>query len=120
MQTVKSYEINIASVPEGYKIASIQAVYISANLKSYEINVASVPEGYKIKVAKRLIINIDLVSEVSFLYVLSDIIFYLQVPKYEDGNFVGPTILADVSSDMECYNVICHLSSPLCILIIFV
>ncbi|KAJ4734290.1 Methylmalonate-semialdehyde dehydrogenase [acylating] [Rhynchospora pubera] len=25
------------------------------------------------------------------------------VPKYEDGNFVGPTILADVSSDMECY-----------------
>ncbi|XP_078180943.1 aldehyde dehydrogenase 6B2 [Carex rostrata] len=26
------------------------------------------------------------------------------VPKYENGNFVGPTILADVASDMECYN----------------
>nr|CAD1818344.1 unnamed protein product [Ananas comosus var. bracteatus] len=25
------------------------------------------------------------------------------VPGYEDGNFVGPTILADVTSDMECY-----------------
>nr|AQM36715.2 aldehyde dehydrogenase [Crocus sativus]AWN56747.1 aldehyde dehydrogenase 6 [Crocus sativus]AWO14303.1 aldehyde dehydrogenase 6B2 [Crocus sativus] len=25
------------------------------------------------------------------------------VPGYKDGNFVGPTLLADVSSDMECY-----------------
>lgn len=25
------------------------------------------------------------------------------VPHFEDGNFVGPTILADVKSDMECY-----------------
>ncbi|KAI5448318.1 methylmalonate-semialdehyde dehydrogenase [acylating], mitochondrial isoform X1 [Lathyrus oleraceus] len=25
------------------------------------------------------------------------------VPGYESGNFIGPTILADVSSDMECY-----------------
>ncbi|XP_062187138.1 methylmalonate-semialdehyde dehydrogenase [acylating], mitochondrial-like [Phragmites australis] len=25
------------------------------------------------------------------------------VPNFEDGNFVGPTILADVKSDMECY-----------------
>ncbi|XP_077234091.1 aldehyde dehydrogenase 6B2 [Tasmannia lanceolata] len=25
------------------------------------------------------------------------------VPGYEDGNFVGPTILADVTSNMECY-----------------
>ncbi|KAJ1434895.1 Methylmalonate-semialdehyde dehydrogenase [Sesbania bispinosa] len=26
-----------------------------------------------------------------------------QVPKYESGNFIGPTILADVTADMECY-----------------
>jgi malonate-semialdehyde dehydrogenase (acetylating)/methylmalonate-semialdehyde dehydrogenase len=25
------------------------------------------------------------------------------VPQFEDGNFVGPTLLADVKSDMECY-----------------
>ncbi|KAL5988430.1 Methylmalonate-semialdehyde dehydrogenase [acylating], mitochondrial [Asimina triloba] len=25
------------------------------------------------------------------------------VPGYEDGNFVGPTLLADVASNMECY-----------------
>ncbi|KAL5714334.1 hypothetical protein ACHQM5_016313 [Ranunculus cassubicifolius] len=25
------------------------------------------------------------------------------VPGYEDGNFVGPTILSDVTSEMECY-----------------
>ncbi|XP_058069431.1 methylmalonate-semialdehyde dehydrogenase [acylating], mitochondrial-like [Magnolia sinica] len=25
------------------------------------------------------------------------------VPGYEDGNFVGPTVLADVTSNMECY-----------------
>ncbi|XP_058760546.1 methylmalonate-semialdehyde dehydrogenase [acylating], mitochondrial-like isoform X1 [Vicia villosa] len=25
------------------------------------------------------------------------------VPGYESGNFIGPTILADVTSDMECY-----------------
>nr|CAB3452203.1 unnamed protein product [Digitaria exilis] len=28
---------------------------------------------------------------------------HIVVPQYEDGNFVGPTILADVKSDMECY-----------------
>ncbi|KAG9157412.1 hypothetical protein Leryth_010250 [Lithospermum erythrorhizon] len=27
----------------------------------------------------------------------------ISVPGYEKGNFVGPTILADVTSDMECY-----------------
>eukprot|EP00245_Coleochaete_scutata_P001493 TRINITY_DN1182_c0_g1_i2.p1 TRINITY_DN1182_c0_g1~~TRINITY_DN1182_c0_g1_i2.p1 ORF type:complete len:559 (-),score=111.12 TRINITY_DN1182_c0_g1_i2:182-1858(-) len=27
----------------------------------------------------------------------------IQVPGYEDGNFIGPTILADVTPDMECY-----------------
>lgn len=27
----------------------------------------------------------------------------LVVPGYEHGNFIGPTILADVTSDMECY-----------------
>ncbi|VAH52238.1 unnamed protein product [Triticum turgidum subsp. durum] len=25
------------------------------------------------------------------------------VPQFEDGNFIGPTVLADVKSDMECY-----------------
>ena len=29
----------------------------------------------------------------------------LKVPGYEQGNFVGPTILADVTADMECYKV---------------
>lgn len=28
-----------------------------------------------------------------------------QVPGYEHGNFIGPTILADVKPDMECYKV---------------
>eukprot|EP01018_Ginkgo_biloba_P037317 Gb_14990 [translate_table: standard] len=27
----------------------------------------------------------------------------IEVPNYREGNFVGPTILADVTSDMECY-----------------
>ncbi|KAF9603292.1 hypothetical protein IFM89_034641 [Coptis chinensis] len=27
----------------------------------------------------------------------------IQVPGYEDGNFVGPTILSNVTSDMDCY-----------------
>lgn len=27
----------------------------------------------------------------------------VEVPGYQDGNFVGPTLLADVTSDMECY-----------------
>jgi malonate-semialdehyde dehydrogenase (acetylating)/methylmalonate-semialdehyde dehydrogenase len=27
----------------------------------------------------------------------------IKVPGYEHGNFVGPTILADVTQDMECY-----------------
>lgn len=26
-----------------------------------------------------------------------------QVPGYESGNFIGPTILSDVKADMECY-----------------
>lgn len=30
----------------------------------------------------------------------------LQVPGYENGNFVGPTILRDVTSNMECYKVL--------------
>jgi malonate-semialdehyde dehydrogenase (acetylating)/methylmalonate-semialdehyde dehydrogenase len=25
------------------------------------------------------------------------------VPHFEDGNFIGPTVLADVKSDMDCY-----------------
>jgi malonate-semialdehyde dehydrogenase (acetylating)/methylmalonate-semialdehyde dehydrogenase len=29
----------------------------------------------------------------------------MQVPHFEDGNFVGPTVLADVKSDMDCYKV---------------
>lgn len=29
----------------------------------------------------------------------------LQIPKYELGNFVGPTILTDVTEDMDCYKV---------------
>ncbi|KAG8368584.1 hypothetical protein BUALT_Bualt15G0060700 [Buddleja alternifolia] len=27
----------------------------------------------------------------------------IKVPGYEKGNFIGPTILADVTTDMECY-----------------
>ncbi|KAK6916202.1 Aldehyde dehydrogenase domain [Dillenia turbinata] len=27
----------------------------------------------------------------------------IKVPKYENGNFIGPTILSDVAADMECY-----------------
>ena len=27
----------------------------------------------------------------------------LQVPKYEQGNFVGPTLLAGVKTHMDCY-----------------
>ncbi|CAN1160016.1 Methylmalonate-semialdehyde dehydrogenase [acylating], mitochondrial, partial [Linum perenne] len=30
-------------------------------------------------------------------------LFRQQVPGYENGNFVGPTILASVRPDMECY-----------------
>ncbi|KAF8369425.1 hypothetical protein HHK36_032570 [Tetracentron sinense] len=29
----------------------------------------------------------------------------IMVPGYENGNFVGPTILSDVTSNMECYEV---------------
>ena len=29
----------------------------------------------------------------------------LQVPGYENGNFVGPTILGSVTTNMECYKV---------------
>ncbi|KAH6793463.1 aldehyde dehydrogenase 6B2 [Perilla frutescens var. hirtella] len=27
----------------------------------------------------------------------------IKVPGYEQGNFIGPTVLADVTADMECY-----------------
>lgn len=27
----------------------------------------------------------------------------IEVPNYKEGNFIGPTILSDVTSDMECY-----------------
>lgn len=27
----------------------------------------------------------------------------IEVPSYKEGNFIGPTILSDVTSDMECY-----------------
>jgi len=29
----------------------------------------------------------------------------LQIPGYESGNFVGPTILCDVTTSIECYRV---------------
>ena len=32
--------------------------------------------------------------------------FFWQVPGYEDGNFVGPTILCDVTTNMDCYMVL--------------
>ena len=28
----------------------------------------------------------------------------VQVPGYEQGNFVGPTLLTNVKTDMDCYN----------------
>ncbi|KAL0422451.1 UNVERIFIED_CONTAM: Methylmalonate-semialdehyde dehydrogenase [acylating], mitochondrial [Sesamum latifolium] len=37
-----------------------------------------------------------------------------QVPGYEQGNFIGPTILADVTADMECYKEILGRSSFAC------
>ncbi|RWW17793.1 hypothetical protein GW17_00018264, partial [Ensete ventricosum] len=37
------------------------------------------------------------------------------VPGLENGNFVGPTILADTTSNMECYKV--HISRPHCCLL---
>lgn len=27
----------------------------------------------------------------------------VEIPNYERGNFVAPTVLADVSTDMKCY-----------------
>ena len=35
----------------------------------------------------------------------------MQVPHFEDGNFVGPTFLADVTSDMDCYKVFLRMCS---------
>ncbi|KAL5157130.1 Methylmalonate-semialdehyde dehydrogenase [acylating], mitochondrial [Glycine soja] len=35
------------------------------------------------------------------------------VPGYESGNFIGPTILSDVTANMECYKVIFSLISNL-------
>lgn len=29
-----------------------------------------------------------------------------QVPGYEHGNFIGPTIISNVTADMECYKVL--------------
>lgn len=28
----------------------------------------------------------------------------VKVQDYEDGNFVGPTLLTNVTTDMDCYN----------------
>lgn len=28
----------------------------------------------------------------------------VQVPGYEQGNFVGPTVLTNVQPEMDCYN----------------
>jgi len=36
------------------------------------------------------------------LYIFS---YNKQVPGYEKGNFIGPTILSGVTPDMECYKV---------------
>ncbi|KAG5529635.1 hypothetical protein RHGRI_030124 [Rhododendron griersonianum] len=36
---------------------------------------------------------------------------YIIVPGYEYGNFVGPTILCDVTTDMECYKVSRYVSN---------
>ncbi|KAL7206109.1 hypothetical protein ACSBR2_018922 [Camellia fascicularis] len=32
----------------------------------------------------------------------------IRVPGYEQGNFIGPTILSDVTPDMECYKINIH------------
>lgn len=40
----------------------------------------------------------DMVTEI--------LLILFEVSGYEDGNFVGPTILSDVTSDMECYKVL--------------
>lgn len=37
-----------------------------------------------------------------------------QVPGYENGNFVGPTILHDVTPNMECYKVLFFILLILC------
>jgi hypothetical protein len=37
----------------------------------------------------------------------------VQVPHFEDGNFVGPTVLADVKSDMDCYKVFLRICSTI-------
>lgn len=39
-----------------------------------------------------------------------------QVPGYEKGNFIGPTILSGVTPDMECYKVLFfwYLSKSIC------
>lgn len=39
------------------------------------------------------------------LVCLEDLMDDKQVPGYEHGNFIGPTILTDVTADMECYKV---------------
>ncbi|KAF8732044.1 hypothetical protein HU200_016000 [Digitaria exilis] len=51
-----------------------------------------------VKRASGLVVNSGMVNDADLGPVISR-----QVPQYEDGNFVGPTILADVKSDMECY-----------------
>jgi hypothetical protein len=46
------------------------------------------------------------------------------VPHFEDGNFIGPTVLADVKSDMDCYKVFLRMCSTVfdfaCILLILI
>lgn len=44
----------------------------------------------------------------------------MQVPQFEDGNFVGPTVLADVKSDMDCYEVFLECLLCICFNIIFI
>ncbi|GJN24781.1 hypothetical protein PR202_gb12544 [Eleusine coracana subsp. coracana] len=55
-------------------------------------------EDELVKRAKGLVVNSGMASDTDLGPVISR-----QVPNFEDGNFVGPTILADVRSDMECY-----------------
>lgn len=37
--------------------------------------------------------------------------FSMQVRGYENGNFIGPTILCDVTTNMECFKVLCFMLS---------
>lgn len=50
-----------------------------------------------------------LVFLISNLKLMSSL-YMAKVPGYEKGNFIGPTILSDVTADMECYKVLVCLS----------